>query len=96
MAVVPAPLSMAAGASMSGTARRTVVASGHLAGTGGEAASSSAALFSAAAVLTCSYLSARIVMATNIMFPANQLGTYGATEAETTVTVPGITDGIYT
>jgi hypothetical protein len=35
------------------------------------------------------------VMAANTMFPANQSGTYGATEAETTVTVPGVTDGIY-
>lgn len=50
---------------------------------------------SAAATLTCSFLSARIVMAANTMFPANQLGTYGASEAETTVTVPGVIDGIY-
>lgn len=54
------------------------------------------AAFSAAPALTCFYLSARIVMAQNTMFPANQSGTYGATEAETTVTVPGVTDGIYT
>jgi hypothetical protein len=54
------------------------------------------AALSAAPALACSYLSARIVMATNTMFPANQTGTYGATEAETTVTVPGVTDGIYT
>jgi len=47
-------------------------------------------------VLTCSPLFVRIIMATDTMFPANQLGTYGASEAETTVTVPGVTDGIYT
>ncbi len=50
---------------------------------------------SASASLTCSFLSARIAMAANTMFPANQSGTYGATDAETTVTVPGVIDGIY-
>lgn len=54
-----------------------------------------AAALSAAPRLTCLFLSARVVMAANTMFPANQAGTYGATEAETTVTVPGVTDGIY-
>lgn len=54
-----------------------------------------AALLSAAPALTCSYLSARIVMSTATMFPANQSGTYGASEAETTVIVPGVIDGIY-
>lgn len=53
------------------------------------------AVFSASPALTCSFLSARIVMAANTMFPANQSGTYGALEAETTVTVPGVIDGIY-
>lgn len=53
------------------------------------------AALSAAPSLACFYLSARIVMTANTMFPANQRGTYGATEAETTVTVPGVTDGIY-
>jgi len=53
------------------------------------------ASFSAAPRLTCSSLFVRIVMATDTLFPANQLGTYGASEAETTVIVPGITDGIY-
>jgi hypothetical protein len=54
------------------------------------------ASLAASPVLACSYLSARVVMAANIMFPANQSGTYGASEPETTVTVPGVTDGIYT
>jgi hypothetical protein len=54
------------------------------------------ASLSARPSLACSYLSVRIIMATDTMFPANQLGTYGVTEAETTVTVPGVTDGIYT
>jgi hypothetical protein len=57
---------------------------------------SGAAALSASPRLACSYLSARIVMAANIMFPDNQSGIYGAAEAETTVTVPGVTDGIYT
>jgi len=51
---------------------------------------------SGGAVLTCSPLFVRIIIATDTMFPANQLGTYGASEAETTVTVPGVTDGTYT
>jgi hypothetical protein len=55
-----------------------------------------AASLSGRAVLACSPLFVRIIMATDTMFPANQLGTYGASEAETTVTVPGVTDGIYT
>jgi hypothetical protein len=59
------------------------------------AAVQASAALSAAPALTCFYLSARIVMAANTMFPANQTGAYGAVEAETTVTVPGITDGIY-
>lgn len=57
-------------------------------------AQASAAL-SAAPVLACSYLSARIVMAANTIFPDNQSGAYGAAEAYTTVIVPGVTDGIY-
>lgn len=60
------------------------------------AAVQASASLSAGPALTCFYLSARIVMAANTMFPANQSGTYGALEAETTVTVPGVTDGIYT
>jgi hypothetical protein len=50
----------------------------------------------AEAVLACSYLSARVVFSTATMFPDIERGTYGAIEAETTVTIPGITDGIYT
>jgi hypothetical protein len=57
-------------------------------------AQASAAL-SAVPVLACSYLSARIIMAANTMFPANQSGAYGPAEAYTAVTVPGVTDGIY-
>jgi hypothetical protein len=57
---------------------------------------SAAASLSGIPVLTCSPLFVRIIMATDTLFPANQLGTYGASEAETTVTVPGVTDGIYT
>jgi hypothetical protein len=53
------------------------------------------AAFSAAPSVTCFYLSARITMSANTMFPANQSGTYGATEAETTLIVPGVRDGIY-
>lgn len=59
------------------------------------AAAQASAALSAAPVLRCFFLSARIVMAQNTMFPDNQRGTYGATESATTVTVPGVTDGIY-
>lgn len=55
-----------------------------------------AAAMAAAPALTCSYLSARIVISADTMFPANQSGTYGAAEAETTVIVPGVIDGTYT
>jgi hypothetical protein len=96
MSTVSGSLSMAAGASMSGTAHRTVHPSGYLAGYGSDTPAPTAVSLSASAVLTCSYLSARIVMAANIMFPANQRGTYGVSEAETAVTVPGVTDGTYT
>jgi hypothetical protein len=96
MSTVSGSLSMSAGASMSGTARRTALGSGRLAGAGNPVADPTAVSLSAAAVLTCSYLSARITMATATMFPGNQRGTYGAVEDETSVTVPGVTDGIYT
>lgn len=55
-----------------------------------------AAAFHAASILTCSYLSAHIRIDTTTMFPGNQLGTYGADEAETTVIIPGVIDGTYT
>jgi hypothetical protein len=60
------------------------------------AVAQASAAFSAVPALACFYLSARIVMAANTMLPASQPGTYGDVEPETTVVVPGVTDGIYT
>lgn len=76
-------------------------AAGHLSAVGrrqqadGQGGVSASAALTAVPALTCFSLSARIVMAANTIFPANQSGAYGATQAETTVTVPGVTDGIY-
>jgi hypothetical protein len=60
------------------------------------AAVQATASLAAAPALACAFLSARVTMSATTMFPGNQRGTYGAIEAETTVTVPGITDGTYT
>jgi hypothetical protein len=45
--------------------------------------------------LSCSYLSARITLSANSMFPANGTGLYGPAGDSSTVVVPGVIDGVF-
>jgi hypothetical protein len=54
-----------------------------------------AASLSADPSLACSYLSARITISANTMFPGNSLGIFGAPESFSVVVVPGVIEGIY-
>lgn len=54
-----------------------------------------AASLSASPSLSCSYLSARITLSANSMFPANGTGTYGPPGDSSTVVVPGVIDGVF-
>jgi len=56
---------------------------------------SASAALAAVPSLACSYLSARIVLAANSMFPDNATGTYGTQEPDSVVRVPGVIDGLY-
>jgi len=93
-AALSAPGALSAHGTLSVRAAASAAALARLSAAGAVPVTAGAAL-GASAVLTCSYLPARIVIAANIMFPDNQSGIYGASEAETTVIVPGVTDGIY-
>jgi hypothetical protein len=54
-----------------------------------------AASLSASPSLSCSYLSARITLSANSMFPANGPGFYGPPGDSSTVVVPGVADGVF-